>query len=97
MEKRIYQTIIPKRPSPTSLSETRNLSGTNFISKVLESFVIDSIEFEVELSDLQYGKKEMGTDNFIAEVWNNILESLEEKESAVAIMSMDFSKAFNRL
>ena len=93
-----YQTVIPKKTSPESLSDTRNLSCTNFISKVLETFVIDSIKSEVEMSELQYGGlKGVGTDNFIIEMWNNILEPLEEKDSAVAVMSLDFSKAFNRL
>ena len=93
-----YQTIIPKKPNPKSFSELRNLSCTNFLSKVLESFVIDSIQNEIELSELQYGGlKGCGTDNFLVEVWNNVLESLDEKEKAMSIMSIDFSKAFNRL
>ena len=93
-----YQTIIPKKPNPQGFAELRNLSCTNFLSKVLESFVIDSIRSEIELSELQYGGlKGCGTDNFLVEVWNNILETLDEKERAISIMSVDFSKAFNRL
>ena len=96
--KKEYQTVIPKKPNPTSLSECRNLSCTNFLSKVLESFVIDSLRSEVSFSDLQYGGiKGSGTDNFLCEVWNNMLEILDSPGRAVAIMSLDFSKAFNRL
>ena len=96
--RREYQTIIPKTTNPSSWSETRNLSCTNFMSKVLESFVVDSMKSEVELSELQYGGiKGCGTDNFLCELWNNILESLEDTNNVVALMSIDFSKAFNRL
>lgn len=93
-----YQTIIPKKTNPSNLSEVRNLSCTNFLSKVLETFVIDSIRSEVIFSELQYGGlKGCGTDNFLAEVWNNVLESMEDEKTAVALMSLDFSKAFNRI
>ena len=96
--KKEYQTIIPKKPNPSDLSEVRNLSCTNFFSKVLESFVIDSLKTEVTFSELQYGgMKGCGTDNFLCEVWNNVLEELEDSSKAVALMSLDFSKAFNRL
>ena len=96
--KREYQTVIPKKPSPSSFSELRNLSCTNFISKVLESFVIDSLKSEVQISELQYGgMKGCGTDNFLVEVWNNVMETLEDPKKAMTIMSIDFSKAFNRL
>ena len=93
-----YQTIIPKKQNPTSFSETRNLSCTNFLSKILESFLIDSLRSEIQFSELQYGGlKGTGTDHFLAEVWNNVHESLDEQNKAVALMSLDFSKAFNRL
>ena len=34
---------------------------------------------------------------FLIELWNNILEASEDSEKSVALMSVDFSKAFNRL
>ena len=93
-----YQTIIPKKPNPTNLNEVRNLSCTNFFSKILESFVDDLIRSEVNFSELQYGGlKGTGTDNFLCEVWNNVLETLEIPDRAVGLMSVDFLKAFNRL
>ena len=93
-----YQTIIPKVQNPSEYGQLRNLSCTNFLSKILESFVADSIRSEIELSDLQYGGiKGCGTDNFLMEMWNNILETLDCKDTAVSLMSVDFSKAFNRL
>ena len=93
-----YQTIIPKVPNPSEYSQLRNLSCTNFLSKVFETFVADSIRSEVDLSDLQYGGiKGCGTDNFLVEMWNNVLEALDQPDSAISLMSVDFSKAFNRL
>ena len=96
--KQEYQTIIPKKSNPSSLNEVRNLSCTNFFSKVLESFVIDSLSTEVTFSELQYGGlKGSGTDNFLLEVWNNVLENLDCPGNVTALMSLDFSKAFNRM
>ena len=93
-----YQTMIPKTPNPTNMNEIRNLSCTNFLSKVMESFVIDGLKTEIEFSELQYGGlKGTGTDNFLCEAWNNILETLDNPEKSTALMSVDFSKAFNRL
>lgn len=92
-----YQTIIPKTKNPENFDQLRNLSCTNFMSKILETFVLDSLKSEVALSELQYGgTKGSGTDNFLIELWNNVLETLDNG-NAVAVMSVDFSKAFNRL
>ena len=96
--KKEYQTVIPKVRAPESYDQLRNLSCTNFLSKILESFVIDSIKAEISMSELQYGGlKGCGTDNFLVELWNNVLEGSEDSDNAVALMSIDFSKAFNRL
>ena len=60
-----FQTVIPKKSPPENFDQLRNLSCTNFLSKIMESFVIDSIKSEISLSDLQYGGlKGCGTDNF---------------------------------
>ena len=96
--KREYQTVIPKKASPSDFNELRNLSCTNFFSKILESFVVDSIKNEINISELQYGgMKGCGTDNFLVEVWNNILETLDQPGRCVLLMSVNFSKAFKRL
>ena len=96
--KREFQTVIPKTKNPKDYAELRNLSCTNFLSKVLESFVLDSIKSETSFSQMQYGGiKGSGTDNVLIEMWNNILEPLDEQGLAVGLMSVDFSKAFNRL
>ena len=52
--KREYQTVIPKKSNPSDPGECRNLSCTNLFSKVLETFVLQSLHSEIDLSDLQY-------------------------------------------
>ena len=80
------------------LGETRNLSCTNFFSKVLESFVLESLLSEVPLSDRQYGgMKGCGVNHFLLSMWDSLLSGLENDHSSVSLMSIDFSKAFNRM
>ena len=96
--RREYQTIIPKKSSPTSLNECRNLSCTNYFSKLLESFVLEGLISEVPVSENQFGGlRGCGTNHFLMSMWQNILEGIEEENTAVALMSIDFSKAFNRM
>ena len=93
-----YQTVIPKKQNPTNLNECRNLSCTNYFSKVLESFVLESLMCEVKLSNRQFGGlKGCGSNHFLLEMWQNLLMGLEEEGSAVSMMAIDFSKAFNRM
>ena len=53
--KKEYQTVIPKKTAPTDANECQNLSCTNLFSKVLETYVLDCLLSEVDLSDFQYG------------------------------------------
>ena len=90
--------MIPKKNNPTSLNECRNLCCTIFFSKVLESFILDCLMSEVELSHKQYGGlKGCGANHFLLNMWQNLLLGLEEEASAVSLMAIDFSKAFNRM
>ena len=93
-----YQTVIPKKNNPSDLNECRNLSCTNFFSKVLESLILDCLMQEVTLSKDQFGGlKGCGTNHFLLLMWHNLLSGLEEEGSAVSLMAVDFSKAFNRM
>ena len=93
-----YQTIIPKKELPGSENDCRNLACTIFFSKVMESFVLDSIRSEISLSNKQYGGiKGCGVNNLLVDMRNHILTGLDEEESAVTLMAVDFSKAFNRM
>ena len=92
------ENFITKKSQPSSFSKVRNISCTNFMFKVLKSFLIDFLKSEASFLELQYGGlKGAGTDNFLWKVWNNVLESLENPMKASALMSVDYLKAFNRL
>ena len=72
--KKEFQTIIPKKNSPDNANECRNLSCTNLFSKVLETFVLESIQSEIDTSSLQYGGiKGSGVNHFLVHMWNEIL------------------------
>ena len=93
-------TIIPKGQDPETLGQCRNISCTNLFSKVLESFLLDWSWSQIgeNLRPNQYGGlKNCGTSHFLAHLWTDVLESLEDNRSCVSLISLDFSKAFNRL
>ena len=93
-----YITVIPKGPSPTEASECRNISCTNFLSKVYEGFVLQWAREEVVPKENQYGgEKQCSTSHFLIDVWDFIVDSLEDRRSAVVMGAIDYSKAFNRL
>ena len=50
-----YQTCIPKTSQPKSVEELRNISCTNYFSKVLELFVLRAARKSVKLKTNQYG------------------------------------------
>ena len=50
-----YVTVIPKGPDPQEPSECRNISCTNYLSKMYESFVLEWIREEVLPRPNQYG------------------------------------------
>ena len=91
-------TLLPKKRAPENLSELRNISCTPFFSKVLESFLLDSLRKDITLSDRQYGgKKGQGVDHMLIEIWEEIHAGLEDPNAAVNLMAVDFQKAFNRM
>ena len=90
--------VIPKNPAPANLAELRNLSCTPLFSKVLESFIFDRLKDKIKLSNKQYGGvKGVSTEHFLIDSWNTILTAIEEKDTAANHISVDFSKAFNRM
>ena len=96
--KKEYQTVIPKKVSPSGPNECRNLSCTNLFSKVFETFVLQALGTEVDTSDIQYGGiKGTGVNHFLVKMWEEIMGGLEEERSSINIMAVDFSMAFNRL
>ena len=96
--KKEYVTIIPKVPNPQSKADLRNISCTMLSSKIYESYVLDWMKQEVSLRSNQYGGvKGMGTDHVLVQVWQRILEDLDDYRAATVVTSIDYSKAFNRM
>ena len=48
-------TVIPKVPKPANLSECRNISCTNFLSKVMENALLLRLRKEIAPDPIQYG------------------------------------------
>lgn len=93
-----YVTVIPKIPNPQQPSECRNISCTNYLSKLYESFVLEWRREEVRPKANQYGsEKGASAAQLLVEVLHDITEALEDNRAAVVLSAIDFSKAFNRL
>ena len=89
--------VIPKVPSPAGLNECRNISCTPFLSKVLESILLEDIRREIAPDDTQYGGlKQCSVNHLLVDLIDAILAPLDEGNPAV-LMGIDFEKAFNRL
>lgn len=90
--------IIPKGKVPESVKDVRNISCTPLFSKVLEHFVLAKLRTMMSLSGAQFGGiKGVGIDHFLIETWHEVLMNLEDPEAAASLISIDFSKAFNRM
>ena len=67
-------------------------------SKVCESFLLDRINSEVKVDLQQYGGvRKCGGEHMLLQSWDNKLRGLEDNRGSVDLMSLDFSKAFNRM
>ena len=93
-----YVTVIPKTPDPQHPSECRNISCTNFLSKVYESFLLEWSRREVRPKINQYGgEKGASSTQLLIEVVSDVTEALEDNRAGMVLSAIDFSKAFNRL
>lgn len=89
--------IIPKVSAPASLAECRNISCTSFLSKVLESVLLQDLRSEIGLDPIQYGGlKGSSVDHLLVDAWDAILRPLDSGSHAV-MLGIDYEKAFNRL
>ena len=92
------QNAIPKNESACNFDQLRNLSSTNALSKLLESLVLEQLRREITIKHDQFGAiPGSGTNHFLIECWDKILRVLDTPEMAVSMLSIDFSKAFNRM
>ena len=89
-----HVTIIPKNNNPETLSECRNISCTNYLSKLFERIVLSWAKEQVQPKSNQYGgQKGCSTDHFLVDVWDQITDHLEDQRAAVILTSIDYSKA----
>ena len=93
-----YITIIPKVKNPSGLDETRNISCTALLSKVLEGALLEQLKAELTPDLDQYGGlKACGADHMLVDLWDSALSALDDGREAVALLGVDFQKAFNRM
>ena len=93
-----FVTPIPKKPVPQGLNDLRNISCTALFSKVYESFVLGWLTEQVGMRENQLGgMKGAGTEHYLVELYQLILEALEDPRAASVLTSIDYAKAFNRL
>ena len=93
-----YVTAIPKSSAPSSLNDLRNISCTTLFSKIYETFVLEWLGEKVSLRSNQFGGvKGASTEHYLVELWQEVLENLEDPRAGSLLTSIDYSKAFNRL
>ena len=91
-------TPIPKKAMPQSADDVRNISCTQLFSKVYESFVLSWLGSSSSLRPNQYGGvRGSGTEHFLVQLWQDILENSDDSRASTLISWIDYSKAFNRL
>ena len=89
--------IIPKVSNPESLADCRNLSCTPFLSKVLESIVLEDMRSEIPEDLDQYGgTKASSVDHLLVDLFEGVTRPLEDGQPSL-VLGIDFEKAFNRL
>ena len=81
-----YVTVIPKGKDPQSPAECRNISCTNFLSKLYESFVLEWSRINVTPKLNQYGGEPgASSSQMLIEVVNGISSALEDNLSLIHI------------
>ena len=93
-----FVTPIPKSSMPQSPGDLRNISCTQLFSKVYESFILKWLNDQVKLRKNQFGGvKGSGKEHVLVQLWQKMLENIEDPRAGTLLTSIDYSKAFNRL
>ena len=89
--------VIPKSQNPETLAGCRNISCTPFLSKVLESFLLDDLRGAIPPDPTQYGGiGGCSVNHLLVDMFEDVLGALESGKNAI-VLGIDFEKAFNRL
>ena len=95
---REFITVIPKKRNPEGPSDCRNISCTNYLSKIYEAFVLEWAREQVKLNTNQYGgERGCSTSHMIIDVHHEMTAILEDRRAACVLTGIDYSKALNRL
>ena len=90
--------VIPKTAMPETLDDCRNISCTSVFSKLAESFMIDHLLEEIGPAESQFGAfKGTGSVHLLAELITDSMACLDDNRAVSSIVSLDLSKAFNRM
>ena len=93
-----YVTPIPKKALPEGPDDLRNISCTQLLSKVYESFVLEWLGSLIDIRTNQFGGiKGSGAEHCLVQLWQQVLENIEDQRASSLLTSIDYSKAFNRL
>ena len=93
-----YVTPIPKKSIPESADDLRNISCTQLFSKIYESFILEWLGKQITLRTNQYGGvKGCGTEHYLVQLWQQVLQNIEDPRASSLLVSIDYAKAFNRL
>ena len=93
-----YVTPIPKKNIPEGPDDLRNISCTQLLSKVYESFILEWLGSQIKIRTNQFGGiKGSGAEHCLIQLWQQVLENIEDQRASSLLTSIDYSKAFNRL
>ena len=91
-------TPIPKKTVPEGINNLKNISCTALFSKVFESFVLERLLEQVGMRENQMGgMKGAGSEHYLVQLWQSMLESLEDPRASCVLTSIDYAKVFTRL
>ena len=90
--------VIPKTGWPEDYRQCRNVSCTSIYAKLCETYLLDQLYEEVPPEICQFGGlRGRSAEHLLAEMITEIMENLDDNRAAVNIISVDLSKAFNRV
>ena len=96
--KQEFVTAIPKCRTPEGMGDLRNISCTMLPSKIYESFILNWLSSQVSCkSNLYGGVKGCGVNHLLVDMWDEVLNNLEDARAATMVTALDYAKAFNCL
>ena len=94
-----YVTVIEKETDPKSKEDLRNISLTQFISKLVENLIYDLLieQWGEKLDSGQFGGRHgYSVLLYLVKLVDFVMSNLDKKNTAVILGLCDFSKAYNR-